>query len=95
MRRLLALYFLICYIDAVVMYTAKNCVMWTLRENFEHTVRDEITGFRREVNEKFAPLGYYAANSRIITRRVITLKNVVLRLYNACLSISTLCIYYQ
>ena len=77
------------------MYTVKNCVMWTLRENFQHPVHCAIIGFRREVAENFALVGYYAANSRIITRRVITLKNAVLRLYNACTSISPLCRYYQ
>jgi hypothetical protein len=86
---------IIWYIDPIVMHTVKNCVMWPLCENFRHPVPCAITGFRREVAENFALLSYYAANSRIITRRVIILKIVVLRLYNACTSISPLCRYYQ
>jgi len=69
--------------------------MWPLRENFQHPVHCVITGFRREVAENFALHGYYAANSRIITRCEITLKNAVLKLYNVCISISPLCRYHQ
>jgi len=69
--------------------------MWTLREYFQHPVHCVITGFRREVAENFAFLDYYAANSKIITRCVITLKNEVLRLYNACISILPLCRYHR
>jgi hypothetical protein len=69
--------------------------MWPISENFQHPVHCVITGFRREVAEDFALLSYYAANSRTITRCVITLKNAVLRMYNACISISPLCRYCQ
>jgi hypothetical protein len=69
--------------------------MWPLRENFQHPAHCVITGFRLEVAENFVLLGYYAANSRIIIRCVITPKNAVLRLYSACISIPPLCRYYQ
>jgi hypothetical protein len=69
--------------------------MWSLSDNFQHPVQCVITGFPREVAEDFALLRYYAANSRNITRCVITPKNVVLRMYNACMSISPLCRHYQ
>ena len=70
-------------------------VMRPLGENFKHPEHCVITGCHRKVAENFGLQGYYAANSRIITGCVMTLKNAVLRLYAACISISLLWRYCQ
>ena len=77
------------------MYTVKELRDVAIMREFKHPIHCVITGFRREEADNFDLLGYYAANSRVITRCVITMKNAVLRLFNACISISPLCRYYQ
>ena len=83
------------YIDTIVMYNVKELRYVVIMRGFSPPCTLRNYSLPPRVAENFASLRYYAANSRIITHRVITLKNPVLSLYNACLSISPLRRYYQ
>ena len=87
--------FTVKYIDTIVMYNVKELRDVVIMPGFSPPCTLRNYNLPPRVAENFASLRYYAANSRINTRRVITLKNPVLSLYNACKSISPLCRYYQ
>ena len=83
------------YIDTIVMYYVKELRDVVIMPGFSSPCSLRNYRLPPRVAENFASLRYYAANSRIITRRVITVKNPVLSLYNAVISISPLCRHYQ